>query len=174
MIEGLDDQAIVSKIVSENLFQYPTERTLRSMALVCVARLRGLNNDALIDAVANRSSEVAKQICLYGMMKKYRLVWDFMIGVIGEKYRRQDFSFGKLDLNVFFLQLQEQDDKVAGWSDSTVKKIAEVLKRLLLENGYLDNSRSTRLNPVLLDPVLESAIKTNGDHKALPAFNSFS
>ena len=27
------------------------------------------------------------------MMRQYRLVWDFMVTVIGEKYRQQDFSF---------------------------------------------------------------------------------
>lgn len=45
------------------------------------------------------AAEIAKQICLYAMMKQYRLVWDFMVTVIGEKYHLKDLSFGKIDLN---------------------------------------------------------------------------
>lgn len=41
------------------------------------------------------------------MMRQYRLMWDFMLTVIGDKYRKSDSSFGKIDLNVFFMQLQE-------------------------------------------------------------------
>ena len=72
-----------------------------------------MNDYSLVQAIATQPSEVAKQICLYAMMKQNRLVWDFMITVIGEKFRSRDNSFGKKDLNIFFLRLQEQDDNVA-------------------------------------------------------------
>ena len=112
--EGLDDKEIINRIVTENLFQYPTEKSIGQMAKACVERLKGMGDEALIEAVASQSSDTAKQICLYAMMKQYRLVWDFMITVIGEKYRLQDFSFGQMDINVFFMRLQEQDDMSLG------------------------------------------------------------
>ena len=52
-------------------------------------------------AMASQPSDVSKQICLYAMMKQYRLVWDFMITVIGSKYRNLDTSFSKIDLNTY-------------------------------------------------------------------------
>ena len=107
------------------------------------------------------------------MMKQYRLVWDFMITVIGEKFRQQDLSFGKLDLNVFFMRLQEQDDNVASWAESTVKKIKQVLVKILVENDYLESTRSDHLDPVLICSVLENAIRNNNDTNALSAFNCF-
>ena len=128
----------------------------------------------MIEAVASQSSDTAKQICLYAMMKQYRLVWDFMITVIGEKYRLQDFSFGQMDVNVFFMRLQEQDDYVAGWSENTVKKLRQILIRILKENDYLDTIKSDHINPVWLNPILENAIKNNNDDRALTAFNCFS
>ena len=105
------------------------------------------------------------------MMKHSRLVWDFMITVIGEKYRLMDMSFGKMDLNVFFMRLQEQNDYVATWSESTINKIKQVLTRVLVENDYLDSTKADHLNPVLLNSALENAIRANGDEAALPAFN---
>ena len=127
-----------------------------------------------MEAIATQPSDVSKQICLYAMMKQYRLVWDFMITVIGEKYRLSDTTFGKIDLNSYFLRLQEQDDWVATWSDSTVTKLKQVIAKMLVENEYIDSIRATKLNPVWLHPVLENAIRENGDEIALPAFNCFS
>ncbi len=173
MREGLDDKEVIDRIVEDNLFQYPTEKSIRQMAKACVARLKGMGDDDLIEAVASQSSETAKQICMYAMMKQYRLVWDFMITVIGEKYRMQNFSFSQMDVNVFFMQLQEQDDYVAGWSESTTKKIRQILIRVLAENDYLDSIKADHINPVWLSPMLENAIRSNNDDRALSAFNCF-
>lgn len=172
--EGLEDNEIIDRIVEDNLFQYPTEKSIRRMAKACIVRLKGICDIDLVEAVASQSSETAKQICLYAMMKQYRLVWDFMITVIGEKYRMQNFSFSQMDVNVFFMQLQEQDDYVAGWSESTMKKIRQILIRVLAENEYLDDIKADHINPIWLNPVLENAIRSNNDDRALAAFNCFS
>lgn len=169
--EGLEKDEIIKKIFSENLFQYPTEKSVRRMVLACLRRLEALSDQTLITAIAAESSDVAKQICLYAMMRQYRLVWDFMLTVIGEKYRKLDASFSKMDLHGFFLRLQEQDDGVAAWSDQTIAKLRQVLTKILVENGYLDSIKAERLNPVLLSPILERAIRRSGQEIALPAFN---
>ena len=72
------------------------------------------------------------------------------------------------------MQLQEQDDWVATWSDSTLTKLKQVLVRVLVENSYLDSVRADHLNSVLLSALLENAIRSNNDDVALPAFNCFS
>ncbi|KSV59056.1 DUF1819 family protein [Acetivibrio ethanolgignens] len=172
--EGLEDAEVVSRIAEENLFQYPTEKTISRIARACIKRLRAMEDESLIQAISIQPADVAKQICLYAMMKQSRLVWEFMITVIGEKYRLRDSSFGKIDLNTYFMRLQEQDDTVATWSDNTITKLKQVLARVLVETEYLDNLKSDHLNPVWLQPILENAIRSNGDLSALPAFNCFS
>lgn len=172
--EGLEDAEVVSRIAEENLFQYPTEKTISRIARACIKRLRAMEDESLIQAISIQPTDVAKQICLYAMMKQSRLVWEFMITVIGEKYRLRDSSFGKIDLNTYFMRLQEQDDTVATWSDNTITKLKQVLARVLVKTEYLDNLKSDHLNPVWLQPILENAIRSNGDLSALPAFNCFS
>ena len=173
MRDGLDDDAIIERVTEDNLFQYPTEKSLKRMTRACIRRLRSLEDDDLVEALASKSSDVGKQICLYAMMKQYRLIRDFMITVIGEKYRTQDFSFGVKDVNVFFMRLQEQDDDVAEWSDNTISRMGQVIVRVLIENDYLDDRKSDHINPVLIEPVLENAIRCNGDERSLIAFNCF-
>lgn len=174
MEEGLEENEIIQRIVDDNLFQYPTEKSIQQMAKTCINRLKGMDDESLITAIATQPTDTSKQICMYAMMKQYRLIWDFMITVIGEKYRMQNFSFSKMDVNVFFMQLQEQDDYVAGWSDSTINKIRQVIIKVLVENEYLDNIKADHINPVWLNPILENAIRNNNDDRALSAFNCFS
>ena len=169
--EGLSNNEVVEHIMKKNLFQYPTEKSLKRMALTCLRRLETLEDKSLVEAIANQPSEVAKQICLYAMMRQYRLVWDFMITVVGAKYRLLDMSFGKKDLNVFFMRLQEQDDWVATWSENTVTKLKQLLAKILVENEYLDKLTANHLNPVTISSLLENAIRASGQELALPAFN---
>jgi hypothetical protein len=170
---GLSNVIIVEKIARDNLFQFPTEKSVKRIASACIARLDAMNDETLVEAVASQPSEIAKQICLYAIMKHRRLIWDFMLTVIGEKYRIKDSSFGKIDLNIFFMRLQEQDNNVASWSDATVQKLKQVLTRILVENEYLDSTKACRLNPVWLNSILENAMRSHNDDIALPAFNCF-
>ena len=165
MESKLKDNEVIEEIVQDNLFQYPTEKSVRRMARACIRRLRALDSSELISAIASQPSDVSKQICLYAMMKQYRLVWDFMITVIGSKYECCDMSFNRSDINSFFMRLQEQDDWVATWSDSTIKKLKQVLSKLLVDNEYLDSADAEKLNPVLICSVLENAIRDCGDTK---------
>lgn len=173
LLQGLSREEVLKKIKDENLFQFPTERMISSIANTCFKRIDALESDNLVFHLANSSAEVAKQINLYAMMKYNRIVWDFMTTVIAEKYRTQEFEFGKKDLYLFFFRLQEQNDLVASWSDSTINKIKQVLTKTLVECGYIDSTRSTQLNLISIEPELEEAIREAGNLAALPAFNCF-
>ena len=174
LADGLAREEILKAVKQDNLFQFPTERMVASICNTCLRRLEGLNSMELVQALAEGAQEDAKLINLYAMMRDNRIVWDFMISVIGEKYRTQDYELTLSDLNMFFLHLQEQNDQIAAWSDSTVRKIKQVLKRCLLECGYLESAKSPRLAPVFPCPALVAAIRQNRDTEALAAFNSFS
>lgn len=170
---GLSREEILKKIKDENLFQFPTERMISSIAGACFRRIDALNSETLLYHLANAPADVARQINLYAMMRYNGIVRDFMITVIGEKYRTQDFDFSKKDLNAFFFRLQEQNDSVASWSDGTIDKIKQVLKKSLVECGYLDTVKSIRLNNITIEPELEDEIRSVGDFASLPAFNCF-
>ena len=107
------------------------------------------------------------------MMRYNRLVREFMEGVIGEKFRQQDFSYTRKDINMFFTRLQEQNDNVATWSDKTITKLKQVLTKCLVETEILDSTKDTSLNPIFISDELKTGIKENHDLNALSAFNCF-
>ena len=173
---GLTDEEIISKVFVENLFRYPTEKMLSNIARACLKRVHSLENldnpddKRLIDALVYGSSSVAKQICLYAMMKQNRLINDFMLKVIGNKFAGRDYSFSKLVVSSFLIDLQEQDQWVASWSTSTINKIRQVIVKTLVDNEYLDDNNSRQLNTITITPILEDVLREK-HRSALVAFN---
>lgn len=172
-LDGKEIDEAIEEIKKDNLFQYPTERQVSRLARACYKRLDALGNEDLVRELAYAPTEIAKQINLYAIMKYNRLVWEFMVQLIGEKYRNQDLAFTRKDINSFLTRLQAQNDSVASWSEATINKIKSVLVRMLIETEYLDNVKDTDLNPVFLCEELENGIRANNDLDALPAFNCF-
>ena len=78
MPDGYHDGDILIAIEKDNLFQFPTERSVRNLAQCCLRRLRSLNDSDLVAAIAQAPSEDAKQICLYAMMSRtvlFGILW---------------------------------------------------------------------------------------------------
>ena len=172
MMEDKSDKEIIEMVFENNLFQYPTEKSVKRMTKNCLKRIR-LLDDRLIDIIANGASDSAKQVCMYAMMKQYRVINEFMISVIGEKFRLKDFSFSKRDVNTFFSRLQEQSDVVASWSESTIQKLKQVMIKMLVDTEYLDSTKSEVLNTILIDFVLKNVLIDERDFAALSVFNCF-
>jgi len=173
ILQGCSREEAIEKIYSENLFQFPTERMIKSIANTCFKRLDALDSDELVYHIANASADVARQINLYAIMCENGIVYDFMTEVVGEKYRVQELDFSAKDVNVFFMTLEEKEHAVGEWSEATVKKLKQVLVRFLVECEYLESPRAQLLQPVYLFPELEDAIRAKGDTEALAAFNCF-
>ena len=136
-IKGFSDQEILDRVFQENLFQYPTEREIKSKCRACLKRLDSMADIPFaIEALANSAIGEAKQAALVALMCQSLLMQDFMINVIGEKYRRLDMTLTRRDMNLFFDRLAEQDDNVASWSDQTIEKLKAVIRACLRETEY--------------------------------------
>ena len=103
---------------------------------------------------------------------------------VSERYIKYTVEFKRFLLNEISKPgiTQKQAFRNAGYDPdilgherivSTVKKIRQILIRVLAENGYLDNIKADHINPVWLNPVLENAIRSNNDDRALTVFNCF-
>lgn len=172
-LDGKSIDQIIACIKQDNLFQYPTEREVTRLINACYKRVIALDNENLVYELANAPIEVAKQINLYAMMRYNRLVREFMIDLIGEKFRQHDYAFSKKDVNVFFTRLIEQNDDIAAWSETTIVKLKQVLTKCLIETEMLDGFRANKLNPIYISTELESGIRENSDLPAFAAFNYF-
>lgn len=170
--QGYTDEQIENAVIGDNLFQYPTERYIKGKCRVAMRRLKTISSsEYLLDCLAEGEIAEAKQAALVAMMCDSRLLAEFMLAVIGEKYRTLDTSLSQKDVNMYFERLCEQDEKVAQWSASTVKRIKSVLMNVLRENAYLEGLGSERLQMVMVSAAFASALRQAGLGYLLPAFN---
>ena len=170
--DGINDEEIARYVFEENLFQYPTEREIKSKCRACLKRLACIMDmPVILSALAEGTLSEARQAALIAMMCQNRLVAEFMVCVIGEKYQSLDMTITRKDMNVFFQDLSERSETVSSWTENTISKIKSVLKNCLCEAGFISDSQSETLLPVLLPAEFEEDLKQAGHREFLPAFN---
>lgn len=170
--EGTTDEEIVERAVSENLFQYPTLSNAARMARTMLLRLASLNDEGLVGLAARGPKEHAAVINLYAMMRVYPLMREFMLQEIAQRFRTLDYSLTHADTNAFITRYQaECRANAEPWTESTVKRIAGVLREALAGTGMLVDTNSEELLPFFMDPALEDTFYRNGDQQWLAAFN---
>lgn len=169
--KGLCECEIVRRVESQNLFQYPTEREIKGKCCVALRRFAYISkNETLVDLLAEGTIAEAKQAALVAMMCDSRLLAEFMVEIVGEKYRSLDLSLTQKDVQLFLARLCEKDEKVAQWSAATIKRIKSVLMNVLRENGYLEGVKSETLRPVMISGEFALALKELGLQGFEPAF----
>lgn len=159
--EGLTDDEIRRKVFEEDLFQQKASSTTRSFPYI-LKRARALD-DPLRKYVLEESNQMAKQINFYAIMKTDLLFYEFMDEVIKNKLQNNDLIYERKDINIFFNEKSDENEKLANWSESTLKRLKSSYNRLLLEMGYLIKLSSSDLIPVQMDDLLRDyLIKIGG------------
>ncbi|MFS0871074.1 MULTISPECIES: DUF1819 family protein [Paenibacillus] len=161
-VQGLNEQEIREKVLSENLFQYQVSASLKR-SIPSVIRRTSILDDTLCRLVLEHSLESGKIINLYAIMKTDRLFYEFMNEVIREKLESNTYLLEKKDLNLYFNSKAEQDEGIAGWTEQTVTKLKNVIQRILLESGVLKDKRTGELSRIMMDEQLKQHLIQIGD-----------
>ena len=167
-LSGRNRQQIREEIKSQNLFQYATEKSLAKRINAVQKRVDTLD-EMLLRFLAEQPSATAKIINLYAIMNTNKLMLDFMIEVIGEKFEQGNLVLEKRDLNEFFVAKREQQENIARWSDETIAKLKRVLPRIIFEAGILADRNTGTLQRLTLDKDVEKYFREHGEIEFLKA-----
>jgi hypothetical protein len=88
---------------------------------------------------------------------------EFIYETVREKMIIGIYELSDSDIRIFFKNKQEQDDKVARWTEATLKRLGAYYKTMLFEAGMTDKTRAARkiLKPVM-DPEMERWLMDHG------------
>lgn len=146
----------------ENIFAAPTQERGKEILNTVSARAESL---APSFYPLFEQSDVATQkiIALIAIMMTDSLFFDFMYEVYREKLIIGSDELADSDIRIFFKDKQLQSEKVAKWTDATLKRLGTCYKTLLMEAGLTDRASGSRkmLKPIL-DRKLEQGLKENG------------
>lgn len=111
--------------------------------------------------VIDPDREVALQALLAAAIKHSFILKEFLEQVVKTHYRtfKRQLSIG--DLRLFLRECELRESVVASWSESTKKKVGQVIIRILAEAGYLESTRSMSLSPVSIHPKIREYLREN-------------
>ncbi len=167
-LKGLSEREIKEEVRSKNLFQYATEKSIAKRVNAVLKRLR-LLDETMLQYLLEKPSATARIINLYAIMKANRLVMEFIIEMVGEKFAVHNLRLDKKDINEFFLEKREQSEDIARWQDNTIKKLKQVLLRILSESGILDEKDGLSLHRPELEPEVIGHLEAKGESALLKA-----
>jgi hypothetical protein len=120
-------------------------------------RLKTLSNREL-EILATGSSIDKKLICLLAFGRTYEFFRDFMTDVVLERISLYDFKLSEGYYNTFFFNKSIDHHELEELADSTKSKIKQVVFRVLVESGIIDNNEEKNIQVPYLDAELIRAV----------------
>lgn len=143
----------------ENIFGAPTVMRATQIFNTVSARIKMLD-ESFYPVFVTSEVSTQKLFNLVATMAYDTLFGEFVYEVFREKMIIGNDEFADSDIRVFFKNKQLQDEKVAEWTDATLKRLGACYKTLLYEAGMTDKGKECRkiLKPIL-DPVMANWLK---------------
>ena len=143
----------------ENIFGAPTVMRATQIFNTVSARIKMLD-ESFYPVFVTSEVSTQKLFNLVATMAYDTLFGEFVYEVIREKMIIGNDEFTDSDIRVFFKNKQLQDEKVAEWTDATLKRLGACYKTLLYEASMTDKGKECRkiLKPIL-DPMMANWLK---------------
>jgi len=153
-------------ILAGNILQKRSPVTARREARLIQGRLRLLTPEAW-EAISSGTAEVATQFLLAAAIKHSRLLGDFMDQVVREQHRTFQKDLPNKEWDKFLETCKQSDPSIEDWKPSTVKKLRQVIFRILAEAKYIESTRSRRLLPVRVVPQVKDYLVSHNEEYVL-------
>lgn len=169
LLEEYSVERVKEKVIDKNLYQQKSRSRIVSEFGCILGRLQFLP-DEIRKMLNNTDINTAKIITFIGCMGSDRLLFDLMYELYRDKVFLGETELTNADLNIFFKNKQDQNEKVAELTDGAIKKLKQVYCRYMMEAGLLKGSAYHReIAKPYIDQQLAMMLKKNGMEKYLAA-----
>lgn len=172
--EGLDYDDIKKKCVEENLFGAAKEYRALRMAGYIITRIKAMD-DTLVELFCSSDLATQKLINLITILRTDRLFFEFAYEVYREKVILGVECMEDVDVNVFFTRKETQSELIAGWKDTTKRKLRNIYMNFMTDANLLTViDKKKTITPPILDVALERYLKAMDEEamvKALTGVN---
>ncbi|HDH04527.1 MAG TPA: DUF1819 family protein [Nitrospirae bacterium] len=166
LLKNPDEDAWHKAIIVDNVLQKKAPSSAKRQARLIRNRLELMTMD-LLRLVVDGNREVAMQALFAAAIKRSRLLGDFIDEVIRGHIKTFNTQLTLRDWKNYFSDCEQRDDSLKGLSDSTKKKLGQVVFRILAEAKYIDSTRSLNLTPAQVAPEVYSVLANAGEDYVL-------
>lgn len=152
--EGKSMDEVKQLALNKNLFAAPTILRANQIFSTVSGRIKALD-ESFIPVFMTGDLATQKLVALIAAMAYDTLFFDFVYEVIREKLMLGSNELKGSDVRVFFKDKQQQNEKVAAWTDATLVRLGRCYKTMLYEAGVIDKAKSARK---IFRPILDTEL----------------
>jgi len=140
------------QVLADNVLQAKTKASLKRFIQEIIFRLEQLNEDQLALLISGSIHE-KKYLLWYAACKRHKFIYEFAVEVIREKFLHLNYRVEQRDFDIFFNRKAEWHEELDSLKVTTVKKIRQVLFRMMREADIILPDDS--INTILISPKLK-------------------
>jgi len=127
-------------------------------------RLKNLTQDEVL-LLSYSDFLTQKQLCYLGVCKTYRLIREFMVEVIRNKYQLFDYQIIESDYGSFYYEKSSNHPELEQLGESTQKKLKQVMFKIMEQAGIIASAKNRIIQPQhLSEKLVEVIIRDNPDY----------
>lgn len=162
-LQGFSKKELKTMLLEENVLKITPPRRNREISSAVLNRIESLDRNEL-EVLKNGSLSEKKYMTMVSIMKTERLMRELVNEVYLDKLEIGQTMIDDGDLNVFFRRKAEEHEDVAKWKDVTIKKIKQVIKKILKELELVKaNGKVMELLPPIVSQNFIYAIDDEND-----------
>lgn len=166
LIQKVNQAEWKKKIVEQDCLQLGGDESIRKIPRLLKARLEPMGG-TLWEMVRDGTMEQATQSCFAAAIKDSRLLGDFLDITLREQLALFAKKLAKRNWMDYLEGCRGRDPEMPQWSDSTISRLRSAVYSMLAESGYLEDTKSLKLQSVYLDPGLSAYLKDRSERYIL-------
>ena len=153
-------------IIEDNVLQTRSEATAIRIGRLIRKRLELMNPD-LWRLVRDGTGTVATHAVLAAAVKHSPLLGDFLDLVVREQYRLFNMALSNKLWDDYLDDCRGRDPDMPIWNESTRKRLRSSVFQILAQAGYIENTRSKRLQTVHIASQVLQYLERHDEHYVL-------
>ena len=166
LLRSVDTQGWKEAILSDNVIQARTEATAVRLGRLIRKRVE-LMKPELWRLVRDGTGTVATHAVLSAAVKHSPLLGDFLDLVVREQYRLFSKALSNKLWDDYLDDCRGRDQDMPVWKESTRKRLRSSVFQILAQAGYIENTRSKRLQAVHIVSQVLGYLEKHHEHYVL-------
>jgi hypothetical protein len=139
LLDGLDFKAIKVQVEKQNILQKRSIEAAKRMFSLIKNRLEDFDTE-FYKLIYYGDADTSRQAMLVGTIKNSRIMEEFVLSTVREKYLTGDKQLTKSAWNRFVDGSRLGNPDFPSWTQNTFQKIGDCIYRALNEAGYLSDT----------------------------------
>ena len=166
LLNNVSDEDWKRAVIEENILQKKVPASAKRNAKTIRSRLELLEPE-FWKAIRDGDDELATQAAFCAALERNELLIEFMERVLKDAYAIHLEKLSMYQWTEFVDECGNRDPVIYDLKETSIKKMGQVVFRMLAEIGYVINTRSMKLQKLLIRPEIKALLENTSRQRIL-------